>query len=108
MKHINLYVTGTHCPSCKILIEDILSEQSGIQNPYVNLEKKTVTFEINYDTDTKELAEILTNKMTKNGYAFLVDKPKELKKRQRSNLASAADWASFSNHFLLTPKIRSA
>ena len=44
MNTYTLYISGTHCPSCKILIEDILSEDTDIIEPRVNLEKETLTF----------------------------------------------------------------
>lgn len=40
-----LHVSGTHCASCKITIEDILKEQPGVSRVDVNLHKQTVTIE---------------------------------------------------------------
>ena len=42
MKTYTLHISGVHCASCKILIEDILNEQSFINNALVNLKNETV------------------------------------------------------------------
>jgi sulfite exporter TauE/SafE/copper chaperone CopZ len=39
------HVSGTHCASCKILIEDILGEEEGVTRVDVNLSKRLVTLE---------------------------------------------------------------
>ena len=36
------HVSGTHCASCKILIEDILNEQDFVQNVRVDLKREIV------------------------------------------------------------------
>jgi len=74
MKTITLHVSGTHCASCKILIEDILNEQIGIESADVNLKQETVSFETNLDDSNHKLAEMLSEKVKHNGYAFSVEK----------------------------------
>lgn len=74
MKTITLHVSGTHCASCKILIEDILNEQIGIESANVNLKQETVSFETNLDNSNHKLAEILSEKVKHNGYSFSVEK----------------------------------
>jgi uncharacterized protein len=74
MKTITLHVSGTHCTSCKILIEDILNEYIGIEHAQVNLKKEIVEFETNLDDSHHKLAEILTEKVKHNGYSFSVKK----------------------------------
>lgn len=74
MKNYTLHVTGTHCPSCKILIEDILNEQIGIRNTIVNLKNETVSFETDLDDGKHKLAEMLTEKIKHNGYSLSVEK----------------------------------
>lgn len=73
-KKYTLHVSGTHCASCKIVIEDILNEQAGILNANVDLRNETVSFETALDDDKSKLAEILTEKIKHNGYALSVDK----------------------------------
>ena len=41
-KKYTFRVKGTHCASCKIFIEDILSEQEFIKSAKVNLKRETV------------------------------------------------------------------
>src|SRR3989338_8041589 len=68
------HVTGTHCASCKILIEDILKEEELVKNVQVNLKRETVEIQTENDQSTEELAEILTSKTKPNGYTLSVEK----------------------------------
>lgn len=68
------HVSGTHCASCKILIEDILSEQSSIKNSEVDLKKETVTIEIDSDQSPETIALQLAEKLKKNGHILSVEK----------------------------------
>ncbi|MEI8174577.1 MAG: cation transporter, partial [bacterium] len=74
MKKYTFHVSGTHCASCKILIEDILHEQDFIKNSQVNLKKETVEIETESDKNPEELAKILTDKIKKNGYTLSATK----------------------------------
>lgn len=74
MKNITLHVTGTHCNSCKILIEDILNEQIGIEKTRVDLKRETVSFETSLDDSNHKLAEVLSEKIKHNGYTLSVEK----------------------------------
>jgi len=74
MKTYTFHVTGTHCASCKILIEDVLNEQIGIQKTHVDLKNETVSFETELDNSKHELAEMLTGKIKHNGYILSVEK----------------------------------
>ena len=74
MKTYTFHVSGTHCPSCKILIEDVLNEHSLIKNARVNLKRETVEIETDSDQSPEELAQTLTDKIKPNGYALLVEK----------------------------------
>lgn len=67
-------MSGTHCASCKILIEDILNEQDFIQNAQVDLKREIVEIETNSDQSPERLAEILTDKIKANGYVLSVEK----------------------------------
>lgn len=51
-----LHVSGTHCPSCKILIEDILGEQPGVSRVNVDLAKQVVTIEGDISDDAEQIA----------------------------------------------------
>lgn len=74
------HVSGTHCPSCKIFIEDTLNEQIGIEQTRVNLKSETVSFETTLDESQHKLAEILTKKISHNGYSLSVEKQAKEKK----------------------------
>lgn len=74
IKKYTLNVTGTHCPSCKIFIEDTLNEQIGIEQTQVDLKNETVYVETTLDTDQYKLAEMLTERIKRNGYSLSVEK----------------------------------
>lgn len=80
MKTLTFHVSGTHCPSCKIFIEDTLNEQIGIEQTQVNLKQETVTISTTLDESQHKLAEILTEKIKHNGYSLSVEKQAEEKK----------------------------
>jgi sulfite exporter TauE/SafE/copper chaperone CopZ len=74
MKTLTFHVAGTHCPSCKIFIEDILNEQIGIEQAQVDLKHETVSIKTSLDESQHKLAEILTEKIKHNGYSLSVEK----------------------------------
>ena len=80
MKTLTFHVSGTHCASCKILIEDVLNEHMGIENAYVNLKQETVSFDTSLDDSQQKLAEVLTEKIKHNGYSLSVEKKAREKK----------------------------
>lgn len=80
MKTLTFHVSGTHCPSCKIFIEDTLNEQIGIERTQVDLKKEIVTVETTLDENQNKLAEILTEKIKHNGYSLSVEKKVKEKK----------------------------
>lgn len=73
MKTYTFHVTGTHCVSCKILIEDILKEQDFVKNVRVNLKREIVEIETDSEKSAEELAQILTSKTKQNGYTLSVN-----------------------------------
>ncbi len=84
MKNYKFYVTGTHCASCKILIEDILNEQPFVVKSNVNLKNETVEVGINTEQNIDEIATILTDKIKSNGYSLSVEK--ELNKNKEDDV----------------------
>ena len=72
-KTYTFHVSGTHCASCKILIESILNEQDFISNAKVNLKHETVEISTNSFMGSEELAQILTEKIKTNGYTLSAD-----------------------------------
>jgi len=79
MRVFTFHVSGTHCASCKILIEDTLGEQSFIKNVSLNLKLETVEIETESDQDPEALAQILTEKIKEHGYKLSVEKSIEEK-----------------------------
>lgn len=75
------HVSGTHCASCKILIEDMLSEQSCIIKSDVDIKKETVTIETDSQETPESITKQLTEKVMKSGYVFSVEKKTEEKKQ---------------------------
>jgi len=74
MKTYTFHVSGTHCASCKIFIEDTLNEQGFIKNARVNLKRETVEIETDSDQAPEILTQILTEKIKSNGYRLSVEK----------------------------------
>jgi len=72
-KH-TFHVSGTHCASCKILIEDILKEQDFIRSAKVDLKKEIVEIETEGDKNSEEIASFLNEKIKPNGYTLSVEK----------------------------------
>jgi sulfite exporter TauE/SafE/copper chaperone CopZ len=84
MKTYTFHVSGTHCASCKIFIEDTLNEQGSVRNTRVNLKRETVEIETDSDQSPEELARTLTYKIKPNGYALSVEK--SIKEKQGSDV----------------------
>jgi sulfite exporter TauE/SafE/copper chaperone CopZ len=74
MKNYTFHLSGTHCASCKIFIEDALSEQDFVKNVRVDLKKEILEVTSADDKEPEELARILTSKIQSNGYTVSVDK----------------------------------
>jgi copper chaperone CopZ len=62
-----------HCKACKILVEDILNEQSVVQNATVDLKNETVTFDTE-SNNSQELIENLNEKIAQHGYRLSEEK----------------------------------
>ncbi len=74
MKKYTFHVAGTHCASCKILIEDILNEQDFVNNPHVDLKNQTVQIETDSTESVEKIVESLTSKIKSHGYILSVEK----------------------------------
>lgn len=80
MKTITLHVSGTHCNSCKIFIEDVLNGQLGVENARVDLRNETVSFDTRLEDARHTLAQMLTEKIKHNGYSLSVEKESKVKR----------------------------
>lgn len=74
MKTLTFHVSGTHCASCKILIEDVLNDQPFIKKSQVDLKKEMVTIETESEQAPEEMAQFLTSKIKPNGYTLSVER----------------------------------
>jgi len=77
MKTYTFHVTGTHCAACKILIEDVVKEQSGIHSVSVDLRNEIVSIE-GESGDATQLASQLTEKLKPHGYSLSTEKVQNL------------------------------
>lgn len=66
-------MSGTHCASCKILIEDVLNDQEFIRRADVDLKAETVELEVENDQSPEQLAHVLTEKIKPHGYTLTAD-----------------------------------
>lgn len=73
-KTYKFHVSGTHCASCKIFLEDVFKEQDFVKSVQVDLEKEVVQVETDSEQNPEELAKILTSKVKPNGYVLSVEK----------------------------------
>lgn len=74
MKTYTFHVSGIHCNSCKIYIEDTLKDQYFVRNVWVDLKNKILKIETDNDQTLYELANLLTSKIQSNGYSVSVEK----------------------------------
>ncbi|MEK7545234.1 MAG: sulfite exporter TauE/SafE family protein, partial [Patescibacteria group bacterium] len=86
-KTFQFHITGTHCSACKIMIEDILADEPGVEKVAVNLMKKEVTIEGNFEEDEKTLAEKWSKILAKNGYQLTVEKPEPAQNHKKFTYA---------------------
>ncbi|MFA7285632.1 MAG: sulfite exporter TauE/SafE family protein [Candidatus Paceibacterota bacterium] len=73
MNKYTFHVSGTHCASCKILIEDVLGEEEIVKNVKVDLKTATVDIETDSSKSKEELVEILGSLIKTNGYILSVE-----------------------------------
>lgn len=74
MNTYKFHVSGTHCASCKIFIEDTLKEQDFVSDANVDLKQETLEVATNDNRSPEDLAKVLTSKIQVNGYAVSVEK----------------------------------
>ncbi|MBU1293164.1 sulfite exporter TauE/SafE family protein [Patescibacteria group bacterium] len=79
MNTYTFHVSGTHCTSCKILIEDILDEQDIVRSARADLKREMVEVETYNEENPEELARVLTSKIQSNGYTLSAEKSAKVK-----------------------------
>jgi copper chaperone CopZ len=70
MKKFTFKVNGMHCKSCAMLIEDNLSEVSGLYNIKVGVDTHILELETNKNIEASELIKELNVILKKDGYRF--------------------------------------
>jgi len=82
MSEHRLYVSGTHCAACKVLIEETLGEQHGVTSVKVDLAGECVDIACDTQETAAALADRWTPLLKPHGYALSAEKAaakKELK-----------------------------
>lgn len=74
MNIYTFHVSGTHCPACKALIEDILSDEEGVKKVTVNLAAQTINVEFDREQDQAQLAEKWTKLLEPHKYVISLEK----------------------------------
>jgi sulfite exporter TauE/SafE len=72
MTHHLFYVTGTHCPACKMLIEDVLMERDNVQSAAVDLRRGQLQV---ISTTADHAMEEWSALLQPYGYRLSVEKP---------------------------------
>ena len=88
MHTYTFHVSGTHCASCKIFIEDTLNQEIGIEHARVDLKHETISLETTRDESQHKLAEMLTQILQHNGYSLSSEKKalQQAQGKQNSNV----------------------
>lgn len=79
MKIYKFHVSGTHCASCKILIEDVLNEQEIVNTVKVDLKRETIEVDVNSEISAEELLLVINEKVKPNGYTVSLEKGEKIK-----------------------------
>jgi len=87
MKKHTLYVSGTHCASCKIIIEDVIGEQPGVHSVTVNLIEQTLYVEGDIADAPQELIEAWKSLLEPHNYSLSHEK--EIKKQDYKSVIYA-------------------
>ncbi len=74
MKKYSYHVQGTHCSACKILIEDILTENREVSTVKVDLSKQTVEITGELSSSPEELLDILNPHLEAHKYSLSLEK----------------------------------
>lgn len=74
MKKYTFHVSGTHCSSCKIFVEQTLKEDGLVSYANLNLKTETLEVEIENNTNIEDVIHLINNKINSNGYFVSVEK----------------------------------
>jgi len=74
MNTYTFHVSGTHCASCKILIEDVLGDEPVVKKVAIDLKRETVQIETESAETPENFAALLTQKIKPHGYTLSLGK----------------------------------
>lgn len=77
---LKFHVSGMHCASCEVLIEENLKEAEGVENVKASLAKTEVTVSGNFDESPQKLAQKFSERIKEHGYSLSVEKQDANKK----------------------------
>lgn len=69
MQNSTFHISGTHCKACKMLIEDVLSDDTTLTNSSVDLENETLSLETEEENQSI-LLEKLNTELIPLGYTL--------------------------------------
>lgn len=101
MKKHSLYVQGTHCSSCKILIEETLIEHADVSGVKVDLHRQTVEIETNNIEEAKDLVGLLNPLLSPYKYILSIEKKNDGKDLKNLSVALPIGMAVLFLFFLL-------
>lgn len=74
MHTYTFHVSGTHCASCKILIEDTLKAEGCVRDARVDLWRELLEVEVVGEAAPEALAHLFTEKVKANGYRVSLER----------------------------------
>lgn len=80
------HIQWIHCPSCKILIENILSEEPDVAWVSVEMKTSMMTIEVIDEKPTEEVIETLNKIIIPHGYTLSLEKLSQEKKQWKNLL----------------------
>lgn len=86
MSTYRFHVSGTHCASCKILIEEEIGKMEYVEDARVDLAAETLEVKTRDTRSPVELADALTRAIRPNGYAVHMERPTPNAQEGRGNL----------------------
>lgn len=101
MTHARFHVVGTHCKSCKILIEDVLGEQQDVIKVHVDLARETVEIHGDFDESPEQLLTRLNNVLSSHKYELSIEKKAKDKDSKTFFMALPLGLLLFSGFILL-------
>lgn len=69
MQNSTFHISGTHCKACKMLVEDVLSDDTTLMNPSVDLGNETLSLETEEENQSI-LLEKLNRELIPLGYTL--------------------------------------